>query len=90
MKLKELREQINSMSKDLDNCEIMLQRDSEGNGYEPARGFDPDCVFTEVGGRRGEYEVYDMKREACENGFEDDEWEKMKKDASKRCIVLYP
>ncbi len=90
MKLKELREQINSMPIELDECEIMLQRDSEGNGYELARGFDSDCVFTEEGGRRGGYEVYDTKREAWENDFEDDEWEKMKNDPSKRCIVLYP
>jgi hypothetical protein len=90
MKLRDLRAEINKMPIDLDDCEIMLQRDSEGNGYEQARGFDPECVFTEEGGRRRGYEVYDTKREAWENGFEDDEWEKLKNDPTKRCIVLYP
>lgn len=90
MNLKELRDLVNSMPVELDNCKIMLQRDSEGNGYESARGVDSECVFTEEDGRRGGYEIYDMKRDAWENGFEDDEWEKLKNDPSKRCILLYP
>ena len=85
MKLKEFRKEVNKISKEFDNCEVILQIDSEGNGYNEVRGIDPECI-------KGEdlSEIYNGRDTAFDNCMEEDEWEKMKNDKKRRVIVVFP
>jgi hypothetical protein len=79
MTVKELKEQIANLP---DNMELVLQIDSEGNGYHPVRGIDPDGIMTDDG------ECYDASWTADEACMEEDEWEEFKKKS--RVGVVYP
>lgn len=41
MILKELKEQLDKLSPQYDNCIVISQKDAEGNGYSPVRGAEP-------------------------------------------------
>lgn len=88
MKLKELRSLINSISAELDECEVILQKDPEGNGYSPLSGVDEDTIYISESESSGK--VYDYYSEADDNCMGVDEWEELKNDPTKRCITLYP
>lgn len=65
--------------------EIILQRDSEGNGYSPLAGADdgfyiPDSTWS------GDF--YDPSWTADDCGMDDDEFEEMQNRP--RAVVLYP
>lgn len=84
MNVKELKEVIQDLP---DNMEIILQKDSEGNGYSPLAGVDPDCIYepeTTWGG-----EVYALEHGAEGNGFEEDEWQEIL-DNFPKTLVLFP
>lgn len=88
MKLKALKKYVNNLPKDLDNCEVVIQKDSEGNGYSPLSGVDEDTIY--IPGSTYDGEVYDRNSTAEDNCMEEEEWEALKNDPKKRCIVLFP
>jgi len=68
------------------NAEVILQKDSEGNGYSPLSGADHDAVYTPESTWSGT--VFSTEWSAQDACMEDEEWQVMMK--KKRCVVLYP
>jgi hypothetical protein len=64
--------------------EIIIQRDSEGNGFSPLDGADDQCIYSELG-----MEVYDINWSANQVHMEEEVWKQFKKN-NIPCIVLYP
>ena len=83
MNIKELKELIKDLP---DELEIILQKDSEGNGYSPLEGIDLDAIYVPETTWYGE--VYDTTWTADEANMEDEEWEIILK--MKRSLILYP
>lgn len=84
MKVSELIEELQGLDPNMD---IYLQKDAEGNGYEPLRVADPTCIVREEGGY-GEFEVYSDSYSADEADMSEEEWAEVK--AGPRCLVLSP
>jgi hypothetical protein len=80
MKVKELRELLQDLP---DDMEILLQEDSEGNGYHPLRGADDECVYD-----KDCNEVLSLNCSASENGLDKEDWEELKQEP--RVLVLFP
>lgn len=83
MKVKELLVEL----KDADpEAEVILQKDSEGNGYSPLACVDLEAVYiaeTTYGG-----DVYSMEWSATDACMTEEEWAVIK--AKPRCVVLAP
>ena len=88
MKLKELKEYIIQLPSYLNECEVILQKDSEGNGYSPLSGVDEHSIYIPDSTWGGD--VYSMNHSAEDNCMEEEDWDELKEDPTKRCIVLYP
>ncbi|MCP4761744.1 MAG: hypothetical protein GY870_08180 [archaeon] len=84
MKVKELKELLNDFPDDYD---IILQKDSEGNGYSPLSCGEEAMYIPET---TWHGEVYDIKWSAEDAGRGVDEWEWMKQNKKFRCVVLAP
>jgi len=85
--LKELKQIINKLPEEYDDSKIVLQKDSEGNGYNYLTGVDNNAIIKDESDFN-DLEVYDLSwsfKEAC---IEENEWEKLKK--KQKCIILYP
>ncbi len=83
MNVKDLKKLINNLP---DDMEVIIQKDSEGNGYSPLCGADPDAVYIPDSTYSGE--VYSMDwspEDACKT---DEEWAEMKERP--RSLILYP
>lgn len=87
MKLKELREQINNLPIELDDCEVICQKDSEGNGYSPLAGVDKDAIYTPDSTYSGD--VVSTTWTAQEACMSKTDWEIFKNE-NPRAIILYP
>jgi hypothetical protein len=83
MKVKELKELLNEFDNEL---EIILQKDSEGNGYSPLSGADNNSVYIADSTWSGD--VYSANWSADDACMDDDEWEELLKRP--RCVVLWP
>lgn len=83
MNVKELKEILAYLP---DDMEITLQKDSEGNGYSPLFGADPDAVYIPANSYSGD--VYDMNWSASDACMEEDEWNEIKEMS--RSLILYP
>lgn len=83
MKVKELIEVLQTLDPEM---ECIVQKDSEGNGYSPLAGADPDCIYIAETTWYGE--VYNSNDSAEENDMDEDLWEAMLKKP--RCVVLHP
>ena len=68
------------------DAEIIMQKDSEGNGYSPICGVDRDCIYVADSSYPGT--AYSATLTADEADLEQDEWEELL--LGKRSIVLYP
>lgn len=86
MKLKQLRKLILGIPVSLDECEVVLQKDSEGNGYSPLAAVDDGGVYIPESTYSGY--GYDMNWTAYEAGMEEDEWAKA--IVRNRAIILAP
>jgi hypothetical protein len=84
MKIKELREWLATLPPEIDDHDLILQIDPEGNGYQKVNGFDEDCIFYE-----GDGMVYATDWTAEEADMTEEEWEEFKKE-NKPCVVVYP
>lgn len=83
MKVGELIE----MLKDLDpEMECIVQKDSEGNGFSPLAGADPNGIYIPETTWYGD--VYDSNWCSEDAGMDDDEWEEILKKP--RALILYP
>lgn len=88
MKLKKFKELINKLPEELDDAIMICQRDAEGNGYSPLAGIDANTIYIPDSTWSGE--IYSLEFPAEEHCFEEEEWERLKNDKSKRSIVLFP
>lgn len=83
MKVKDLKDALSSLP---DDMEIILQKDSEGNGFSPLAGADSDCVYQAECGWGGT--VYDVDWSADDCCMEEEEWQEILNKP--RCLVLFP
>jgi hypothetical protein len=83
LKVKDLKEAIKNLP---DDMEVVLQKDSEGNGYSPLSGADPNAVYVAETTWSGE--VYSMEWSAEDADMEEEEWEAVKKKP--RTLILFP
>lgn len=67
-----------------DDMEVVVQRDSEGNGYNNAYHADPDCVWDPDG-----ESILSLNYSAADNCMEEEDWETLKKTAP-RVLVIAP
>ena len=83
MKVKELKELLESLPDDMD---VIIQKDSEGNGYSPLSGGDSNAVYITDSTYSGDvYTITWSAKDACK---EDDEWEEIL--SKPRALILYP
>ncbi len=83
MTVKELKELLKGLP---DQMEVIVQKDSEGNGYSPLCGADPNAVYVPQNTWSGEMYATDWSADdAC---MEEDEWAELMKKP--RCLVLHP
>jgi hypothetical protein len=69
------------------DCELLMQKDSEGNGYSPLSGVEMDVVYVPENTWSGE--VFSKGDTAQDHCMEEDEWEDLKKTNS-GYAVLFP
>lgn len=70
------------------DVEIILQKDSEGNGYSPMTGADFDVIYVADTTYSGEvYSTTDDHEDHC---LTKKEWESMKKKHSNKFVVFFP
>ena len=86
VRVKQLIEKLQRCSPDY---QVILQKDSEGNGYSPLWAVDADCVY--VASTTWSGEVYTLSEASAEIGAEDPDGEEAQqlKDAP-RVVVLAP
>ena len=83
MNVRELKEVIANLP---DDMEVVLQKDSEGNGYIPLEGADSNAVYIPDSTWSGD--VYDMNWTANDACMTNEEWEEIK--TLPRTLILYP
>lgn len=83
MNVKELKEALAGLP---DDMEIIMQKDSEGNGFSPLSGADPDGIYIAEESWCGE--VYDADWSAADCCMDEDEWAELQ--AQPRALILYP
>ncbi len=83
MKVKQLRKILEELP---DDTEVILQKDSEGNGYSPLAGADGNAVYVSETTWSGE--VYSVDESAEDMCMDEEEWAALRKKP--RCLVLYP
>lgn len=66
---------------------VILQKDSEGNGYSPLSDVDADAIYNAETTWYGE--VYSTKWTARDAGMDEEEWKKYKRETP-ACVVLAP
>jgi hypothetical protein len=87
MILKELKNMLNGMPEQYDNHEVILQKDSEGNGYSPLYCVDPECIY--MPDSSWDVEVMSLEWSADDAGMDEEEWEETKRERQK-CIIFVP
>jgi len=88
MKLKDLKKKLNALPIEMDEHEIILQKDAEGNGYSPLSDIDDEAIYVPDSTYSGD--VYILEYSAEDNCMTEEEWKNLKEDKTKRCIVLCP
>ncbi len=83
MKVKDLKELLETLP---DDMEVILQKDSEGNGYSPLSGGDAEAVY--VPNTTWSGDVYDTKWSASDACLTQGEWQEILD--KKRALILYP
>lgn len=80
MKVSKLIKQLQKLDP---NMEVVLQIDSEGNGYNTVAGVE-EAIQDHNGS------VYNPNWSASDCCLEDDEWEEIKADKKLRVAIVYP
>lgn len=87
MTLKELRTAIAAIPAEFDDCPVILQKDSEGNGYSPLSEIDFQCCYVAENSYSGNAFSHSWSHEDA--GFYTvEEWDKIKKN--NLAIILIP
>lgn len=68
------------------NAEVILQKDSEGNGYSPLSGADHEAVY--ISDTTWSGDVFSTEWTAEDACMDEKEWKAMMK--RKRCVILFP
>ena len=84
MNVLELINLLNDLPPEL---EVILQKDSEGNGYSPLEGVDGECIYIKDSTWSGD--IYSLDWSADDADMDEKEWKKFKKD-NKKVVVLWP
>lgn len=87
MNVRELKKELFKLSADYDECEVILQKDSEGNGYSPLDCVDAEAIYEPDSSYSGE--VYSLNWSADQMDMSENEWEETKRRL-KKCVVLAP
>jgi hypothetical protein len=69
-----------------DDMQVILQKDSEGNGFSPLAGADPEAVYVAKNTWCGK--VYSLDSTADDGCMTEQEWAETK--SKPRALVLYP
>ena len=81
---------VKELIKELKKCDpkaqVILQKDSEGNGFSPLFDVDGDCIYVPDSTWSGD--VYDASWDAEDAGMEEFDWKETLK--APRCVVLGP
>lgn len=88
MMIEELRKIVNEIPPEMDKCQVILQKDSEGNGYSPLHGVDAHCIYVAETDYSGT--VHGTDWTADESCLEEEDWEEMKNNNKNKCVVLFP
>lgn len=64
---------------------VILQKDSEGNGYSPLAGVDDNAAYDEINGYSGDVGILQLTPELRKQGFTDEDM-----SSGAPCVVLYP
>lgn len=83
MTVKELKEAISNLP---DEMEVVLQKDSEGNGYSPLSDVHPDAVYIPNSTWSGD--VYSIDWTADDACMSEEEWKEIK--SKPRTLILAP
>jgi hypothetical protein len=83
MNVKQLKDALATLP---DDMEVIMQKDSEGNGFSPLHGADPNGIYVAEEAWYGE--VYDADWTADDCCMNEDEWAEIK--ALPRALILYP
>ena len=83
MNIKQLKEVIVNLP---DEMEVILQKDSEGNGYSPLSGVDGDAVYIPETTWYGK--VYSMGWTADDACLSEEKWGNIK--SKPRALILHP
>jgi hypothetical protein len=83
MKVKELIEALQEVDPEM---EVILQKDSEGNGYSPLAGADLDAVY--VADTTWSGTAYHADWTAGDCCLDEEEWKELQ--AGPRALILYP
>jgi len=83
MKVKDLLEQLAGLDPGM---EVIMQKDSEGNGYSPLAGADPNGIYIADSTWSGD--VYDAEWTADDADMDETEWDEIL--ANPRALILYP
>jgi hypothetical protein len=89
MTLKELRIEINNIPTQLDSCEVFKSRDDEGNGYNRIHGIDKNGFLNPNDNKYHPESIGDLNFSAEEMGFDNEEWEELRKDPTNRVMVIF-
>lgn len=84
MNVKDLIEELQKLDP---NLQVILQKDSEGNGYSPCSGLEKAIYLPE---NTWSGTVLDVSHTADDCCMEQEEWDEIRSDKSKRCVVIYP
>jgi hypothetical protein len=89
MTVKELKQMLNELGDELDNCQVIMSSDSEGNSYSPVDGL-TDTAYCENSSKYCIESVYFDEHGWDGNCFDNkDEWDAYKKK-NDRVVVLHP
>lgn len=83
MKVSELIAELSKWALDI---EVILQKDSEGNGYSPLYAVDGNAVYVAESAWSGE--VFSTDNCAEDNCMDEDEWTELLEGP--HCVVLVP
>jgi hypothetical protein len=83
MTVKDLKENIADLP---DDMEVILQKDSEGNGYSPLSDLDANCIYIPENTYSGQ--VYSANSNAEDSCMSEQEWEITLENP--RVLVLCP
>jgi hypothetical protein len=89
MTVKELKEMLKELGPEVDNCQVVMAKDSEGNSYSPVVDL-TDTAYCEDASEYCIEGVYYDEHGYLGNCFDSkEEWENYKKQ-SDRVVVLHP